>query len=155
MDIRLFAPGDEQSVAGMIEQTLRITNSTDYPPEEIERLVQSLSADVVLSRSKWVHLYVACEDGRVVGCGGIGPYWDSETESSFFMVFVHPDSQGQGVGRHIVETLEQDPYFLRAKRVEIPASITAVNFYKKFGYTEKPGKAYPDEEGLYRLEKFR
>lgn len=30
----------------------------------------------------------------------------------------------------IMETLEQDDYFFRAKRIEIPASITAVKFYK-------------------------
>ncbi|WP_207654841.1 hypothetical protein [Pseudoruminococcus massiliensis] len=29
-----------------------------------------------------------------------------------------------------METLEQDDYFFRAKRIEIPASITAVKFYK-------------------------
>lgn len=36
-----------------------------------------------------------------------------------------------------METLEQDDYFFRAKRIEIPASITAVKFYKKFGYDYK------------------
>ena len=60
-----------------------------------------------------------------------------------------------GIGRKIVETLEQDEYFLRAKRVEVPASITAVNFYRKLGYDYKNGVDRPDEEQIYRLEKFR
>ena len=56
---------------------------------------------------------------------------------------------------NIIETLESDEYFLRAKRVEIPASITACEFYKKFGYTYKNGIDKIDEEQLFRLEKFR
>ena len=63
--------------------------------------------------------------------------------------------QKQGIGRRIVETLEQDEFFLRARRIEIPASVTAVEFYKKMGYSCKDGVTTPDEEGLIRLEKFR
>ena len=46
-------------------------------------------------------------------------------------------------------------YFLRAGRIEIPASITGVPFYLKCGYTYKNNVTEPDEEGLIRLEKFR
>ncbi|MBR5454719.1 MAG: GNAT family N-acetyltransferase [Rikenellaceae bacterium] len=70
-------------------------------------------------------------------------------------MFVLPEYQRKGVGRKIMETLENDEYFLRAKRVEIPASITACEFYKKFGYTYKNGIETPDEEQLIRMEKFR
>ena len=37
--------------------------------------------------------------------------------------------------------------------MEIPASITAVDFYRKFGYDYKNGKKELDEEHHYRLEK--
>lgn len=37
--------------------------------------------------------------------------------------------------------------------MEIPASITAVEFYRKFGYDYKNGKKELDEEHHYRLEK--
>ena len=90
-----------------------------------------------------------------MGCGSIGPYWGKEDESSLFTIFVHPDMQGKGVGRLIMETLEKDEFFLRAKRIEIPASITALDFYKKFGYDHKDGLAELDEEQHYKLEKFR
>ena len=53
------------------------------------------------------------------------------------------------------ETLEKDEYALRAKRIEIPASITGLEFYKKLGYDYKDNVTVPDEEGLYRLEKYR
>ena len=66
-----------------------------------------------------------------------------------------PEYQGKGVGKQIIRTLEQDEFFLRAKRIEIPASITAVEFYKKMGYNYKNGIAEMDDEQLYRLEKYR
>jgi hypothetical protein len=54
-----------------------------------------------------------------------------------------------------VETLEGDEYFLRAKRIEIPASITGVPFYLRMGYHYKNGISEPDEEHLIRMEKNR
>ena len=74
---------------------------------------------------------------------------------TMFNIFVLPEYQGKGVGRKIIETLESDDYFLRAKRIEIPASITACPFYKKMGYSYKNGIDVIDEEQLFRLEKFR
>ena len=72
-----------------------------------------------------------------------------------FNIFVLPEYQGKGIGKQIIRTLENDEFFLRAKRIEIPASITAVEFYRKMGYDYKNGIAELDDEQLYRLEKFR
>ena len=99
--------------------------------------------------------YVAVDKETIIGCGAVGPYWDKEDESSLFNIFVAPEYQGKGVGRMIVEALEKDEYFLRAKRIEIPSSITACEFYVKMGYTYKNGIKIPDEEQLLRMEKFR
>ena len=44
---------------------------------------------------------------------------------------------------------EQDELFLRADRIEIPASITAVDFYKKRGYDYKNNVKELDEAGIY------
>nr|MBQ4320231.1 GNAT family N-acetyltransferase [Clostridia bacterium] len=76
-------------------------------------------------------------------------------ESILLTIFVLPDYQGKGIGRQIIETLENDEIFLRAKRIEIPASITAVGFYRKLGYDYKNGIQTPDDEQTIRLEKFR
>lgn len=153
--IRRFEENDALEVANLIARTLRETNIKDYSAEYIENDVKILSAEALIKRSKWTHAYVITKDNIIVGCGSIGPYWGSKTESSLFTIFVLPEYQGQGVGRKIIETLETDEYFLRAKRVEIPASITACNFYRKFGYVYKNGIDATDDEQLYRLEKYR
>ncbi len=155
MNIRRFQADDADEVSALIVATLRTTNIKDYSPEYIENDVKALQPRNILERAGWTHFYVACDGEKIVGCGAIGPYWGKEDESSLFTIFVLPAYQGRGIGRKIVETLERDEYFLRAKRVEIPASITGTPFYRRMGYEYKDGVCVPDQEGLLRLEKFR
>lgn len=155
MEIRRFQEENAGEVSALIAETLRVTNSRDYPPEHIETLVGKLSPEFVLERASWTHYYVAWEDGRIVGCGAVGPYWGSVDESSLFNIFVAPDCQGKGIGRAMVDALEQDEYALRARRIEIAASVTGEPFYLKLGYTHKNGVTEPDDECLLRMEKFR
>ena len=129
MIIRSFCEADAEKVSALIIHTLQASNSKDYSAETISALEKKMQPSGVLERASWTHFYVAEEGGDIIGCGAIGPYWGSETESSLFTIFVLPEYQGMGIGRKIIETLEQDEYFFRAKRVEVPASITAVNFY--------------------------
>ena len=114
-------------------------------------------AGIVAHRGFW-----NCEDAgyaknsiAALRCAQEAGFWGSETESILLTIFVHPDYQGKGVGRKLIETLERDEYFLRADRIEIPASITAVGFYQKMGYDYKNGISMPDEEQHVRLEKYR
>ena len=153
--VRKFVNSDADEVSALIIRTLRTTNIKDYSEEFIENDVKNFTPEGVLGRASWTHFYVICDGDTIVGCGAIGPYWGKEDESSLFNIFVLPEYQGKGVGRKIIETLEQDEFFLRAKRVEIPASITACDFYRKLGYTYKNGVDVVDEEQLFRLEKFR
>ncbi|HEL0682326.1 TPA: GNAT family N-acetyltransferase [Streptococcus equi subsp. zooepidemicus] len=155
MRVRRFEITDAEEVSALIVTTLRTTNIKDYSAEYIENDVNALQPNNILERASWMHFYVVCDDEKIVGCGAIGPYWGKENESSLFTIFVLPEYQGKGIGRTIIETLEQDEYFLRAKRVEIPASITGTPFYRKMGYDYKNGITTPDEEGLLRLEKHR
>ena len=155
MIIRRIEPKDAGNVSALIVRTLREVNTKDYSREYIENDVQKLQPKDILERAKWTHFYVVCDEDKIVGCGAIGPYWGKVDESSLFTIFVLPEYHGQGIGRKIIDTLEKDEYFLRANRIEIPASITATPFYIKMGYTYKNGISVPDEEGLIRLEKHR
>ena len=155
MQIRLFQETDANEVSKLIAKTLRTTNSKDYSSEYIENDVKVFTPEYLIQHSQWTHFYVVCDEDIIIGCGAIGPYWGKQDESSLFTIFVLPEYQGKGIGRKIIETLENDEFFLRAKRVEIPASITACEFYRKMGYDYKNDINVVDEEQLFRLEKFR
>ena len=155
LEIRRFHPEDAIETSQVIAKTLLISNSKDYSREYIESTIASHSAEIISERAKEGHMYVVCDNSRIIGCGAIAGYWGSITESILLTIFVLPEYQGKGIGKQIIKTLEQDEYFLRAKRIEIPASITAVEFYKKMGYRYKNGVAKLDDELIYRLEKYR
>ena len=155
MKIRRFQEKDAGAVSALLATTLRTTNIKDYSSEYIENVIKTHQPQNILERASWTHFYVVCDNEKIVGCGAIGPFWGKTDESSLFTIFVLPEYQGNGIGRKIIQTLEQDEYFLRAKRVEIPASITATPFYRKMGYNYKNGITTPNSEGLLHLERFR
>lgn len=155
MHIRHFSDADAAELSALIRQTLKVTNSKDYPPAMIEDLVKTHTEDYLKQRAAQTHFYVAEDQSRILGCGAIGPWDGREDECCLYSIFVHPDWQGRGLGRFIIERLEQDPYCLRAARIEVPASLTAVPFYLKLGYQYKAGMKEPDERLLVSLEKYR
>jgi GNAT superfamily N-acetyltransferase len=155
IEIRLFRDTDAEKTAEMIATTLKISNSRDYSEKFIEENIKSHDADVLIQKAKKGHFFVACDKEKIVGCGGITGYWGSLTESFIMTFFVLPDYQKQGIGKKIMQTLENDEIFKRAERIEIAASITACDFYKKMGYTLKDATRGVDEYGTIRLEKFK
>ena len=151
--VRRFIPSDAGDVQNIIHRGLREINGRDYPAKRIQEYCGYFTVEKIRSQAETAHMYVAVsDDGRVAGTGTIAPFWGSETESILLTVYILPDLIGQGIGTAIIHALEQDEYALRAKRIEIPSSVTAVDFYRKMGYGFKDG-GEPDEEGLIRMEK--
>ena len=154
INIRRFKLGDETGVVDVVKKDVLAENIKDYTEEAIKHLVESHNEELIKRRSEAFHCYVLESDEKIIGVGMIGPYWDSLIESSFFTIFIDPELKGNGLGRKIIETLQNDEYYLRAERVEIPASITAVEFYKHFGYGFKRFGHIVDGEGILRMEKY-
>lgn len=154
INIRPFKDGDEVDASKVITKTLMTVNIKDYPKEFMEKLSETMNPELIKKRSEIFDAYIVTDDKKIIGIGMCGPYWDSLTESSFFTIFLDPDYEGMGIGRKIIETLEQDKYFLRADRVEIPASLTALEFYRHFGYGFKKLGNIANEQGEYKLEKY-
>ena len=154
MEIRIIKENEYAETAKMIERATKFSQFAKfYPQISIDDVIKSLNEDGVKERASWTHFYVIKEEEKIVACGAIGPYWGSETESSLFSIFVDPNYQLNGYGRKIIETLEQDQYFKRAKRIEVPASMSAIPFYRKMGYEHKNGKLN-FEDGHFALEKY-
>ena len=155
INISLFDKADAEAVSAVIAKTADECNAKDYPEQYIADMKNAFEPGDVIRRASWTHFYVVEADGRIVGCGAIGPFWDSLTESCLFTIFVLPEMQGHGLGRRLIEALEADEYGRRAERIEVPASITAHGFYYAMGYRYKGGEKHLDEKELvYRMEKF-
>ena len=153
MEIKIVEENDFEELHTMIAKTCRESFKIYYPKPYIEKTIESLSVEALKNRASWTNFYVAKIEGKIVGCGAIGDYWGSLTESSLFTIFVDPDMQGKGIGKKIIETLEADDFAKRANRIEIPAGIVAIPFYKKMGYDFKNNELVY-ENGHFALEKF-
>lgn len=155
MNIRRFKEEDAEAVSSIVCRNFIEVNSRDYPLEDMEKLALEYTPEKILQINSYAHTYVLCDDNTIVATGSISSFWGSETESILLTIFVLPEYHGKGLGKKIIETLEEDEIFLRANRVEIPASITASKFYEKMGYHYKNNTKVLDDEGHYRMEKFR
>ncbi len=155
MQIRRFQDADAEPIAKLVRRNLLEVNTKDYTCYEMVELANGYTAEKIRDIAACAHMYVACDGCDIVGTGTISSLWGSETESVLLTIFVLPEFHKKGIGKAIIEALEQDDYFLRASRIEIPSSITACTFYEKMGYRYKGGIKELDDEGLYRMEKYR
>lgn len=146
---------DAKEIVNLIIRNFKEINVKDYGEKAIEALVATYDVKWFKNVSEYANVYVFWKEDQIVGVGSISSFWGSLTESILLTIFVLPEFHRQGIGSYIIDTLESDSLFLRAERIEIPASITAVEFYRKQGYDYKNGIRELDEEQHYRLEKFR
>lgn len=154
MNIKIIEEYEIEQTSKMIENAVRFSQFAKFYPQcSLDYVVESLDYEGIKKRMTWTHFYVLKDEDKVIGCGAIGPYWDSETESCLFSIFVDSDYQGRGLGKMIVKVLEQDEFFKRAKRIEVPASMSVIPFYRKLGYEHKNGELIY-EDGHFALEKF-
>lgn len=152
--VRKYKEQDAEAIVNLIRRNFLEVNVKNYGEKAMKELANKHDVNWFKGVASYANVYVFCVEDDIIGVGSISSFWGSLTESILLTIFVLPELHGNGVGRYIIQTLEQDELFLRADRIEIPASITAVEFYRKQGYDYKNGIRKLNDEGHYRLEKF-
>lgn len=153
--VKPYYEENAEEIVNLIIRNFREVNVKDYGEKAIAELVATHDVEWFKGVAEYANVYVFWNKSKIVGVGSISSFWGSPTESILLTIFVLPELHGQRIGSYIIDTLEKDELFLRAERIEIPASITAVEFYRKKGYDYKNGIKELDDEQLYRVEKFR
>ena len=152
--VRRFENDDVQKVIDIIVDNLLEINSKDYGIEIMEKLAATYNETKIIELSKRSHMYVFLINDNIVGVGAIANYYNKKDEAILLSIFVRPDYHNKGIGKEIINTLENDEIAKNSKRIEIPSSITALNFYLKCGYYYKNGINELDNDKHYRLEKY-
>ena len=108
INIQRFEEKDAEEIVKLIHRAMFETNIFDYSKEDLVKDAENITVPSIIERASWTHFYVFRDEETIIATGAIGPYWDSPTESSFFTIFVLPEYQGRGVGKLIINTLEDD-----------------------------------------------
>lgn len=125
--IRPAREADAEAISRVIVQTLRLSNAADYPPQVIERVATNFDAGGVLGLLESRQVFVALDDERVVATASLA----GDVVRS---VFVLPEMQGRGVGKALMRHIEAVALAAGVQCLRVPASLTAVPFYKALGY---------------------
>ena len=89
-----------------------------------------------------VTFLVARRNGRALGCGGLLNHGDGSAEIK--RMWVDPDARGLGLGRKLLDAIEQEARVLGVQTLRLETGIRqpeAIGLYRAAGYTEIP--AFP------------
>ena len=126
--IREIEQQDFSDALNCIQRSVKIINGPHYPDKIISyQLTVHYTPEWMKTTIKDKYFIVAVQDNQVVGTGALK---DNELRS----IFVDPFYQNEGVGRIIVQHLEQYALSKGYTSIFLESSITAVRFYEKLGY---------------------
>jgi putative acetyltransferase len=127
MILRTATAADRASICGVHRSSARSLGGGFYTHEEIERWVHALTPDRYTTYID--RIVVAEEDGAIVGFAWMGD------DGRLHALYVAPGAAGKGVGSALLQQVEQ----LAAERgltsVHLEASLNAVPFYERHGFT--------------------
>lgn len=125
--IRQAREADADAISDVIVQALRLSNAADYPPQVIERVAANFDAAGVRALMASREVFVALDGARVVATASLA----GDVVRS---VFVLPERQGHGLGKALMTHVEDVARAAGVQQLRVPASLTAVPFYKALGY---------------------
>lgn len=129
MLVRYYQPSDVGQIIRLFFDTIHQINSRDYTPEQI-----AAWAPTVPDETQWAERYhtrivfVAEADSVIVG------FAELEPTGHIDCFYCHHAYQGRGVGKRLVQRLEQEARSLGLKRLFAEVSITARPFFEHMGF---------------------
>lgn len=139
--IRHATAEDAAAISRVVVQTVQESNAKDYPQTIIAQVIQSFSPERVAARMSDRQVFVALDEGALVGTGSL-------EGTKVRSVFVVPSQQGRGIGRALMGHIEHFAKAQGISRLEVPASITAEGFYRTIGYKAIRDEYYGDERTI-------
>ena len=128
LQVRLCQPNDISQILEIRKKIFLHFAPSSYSPKEVQALIDDIKPSELQEMTGNKSLFVAEENGQVVGCGG----WFGD---SVRHMYVSPDMTKKGIGSVILGTLEQD-YKNRSGNSVIKAGVILYTrpFYEKNEY---------------------
>ena len=140
---RRAEPADLPELWALRTRAVRTSCASHYAPDVIDAWCASPAPEslprLVAAGGAWV----AEENGRVLG------YAILEMDSGEVdAVFVEPGQQGRGIALRLLAALEAMPAARGVGRLFLSASLNAVPFYQRAGFTSLREELYPHRSGI-------
>lgn len=155
LEIKEYEDKYAEEISKIVVQNMLEVNSKDYGIEFCENSAKDFTIEHVIENfNKRTKVFVALENDIVVGTAGIDKSWyNDDGEYWILTVFVDVSHHGQGIGKMLIQKIEAFGKEMKFKKLVIPASITACEFYHKLGYEYKDRKKELNEDKMYIMEK--
>lgn len=127
-------------------------NIKEHGKDVIDKLSKHFTEDEIKktfpNRTKCL---VALKDNELVGTASIDRYRGDTTGKKYIIltVFVKMKNHHQGIGKELIQKIEEVAVNIGCKELVIPASVYACEFYRKFGFDYLGGKKIQNEDKEY------
>ena len=125
--IRYARPDDGAAISALVQRTVSISNSRDYPAEVVASIVADFGIDKLAARMAQRDVFVCERDDRIVGTISLGG-------DRLRSLFVWPEFQQGGIGAQLVAHLEAHARVKGVRELMLSSSLTARGFYERLGY---------------------
>lgn len=142
MKVRFAKSGDEREITRINVETWHSAYAGIIPAELLaekkidDRRISNWRKTIEEAESRGIRVWVAEDDnGEILGylCGGKSRDDFSGYDYEIYALYVHPDSQKNGVGRMLVDAFRgfigYKPFYLFMAK----GNVVAENFYEKLG----------------------
>jgi len=125
--IRSIEERDLQRVSALIQNTLLVSNLSDYDLEIIGNLLRAFSPERLRALAATRSIYLYEQEGAVLGVIGL-------EGGRVYNFFVSPDRQGSGIGGMLLDFVEEQARNRGQRILAVDSSLTAASFYTSRGY---------------------
>ncbi len=103
----------------------------------LEKFKSHCSAETLESQLKWKQVIVVCRNGEVIGTGSLVNFGTPERAKwSISNFFIAVEDHGKGYGAKLLNHLLTAASTQNVVTIYVPSSRTAIEFYRKFGFSE-------------------
>lgn len=155
IEIKEYNDKYAEEISKIVVQNMLEVNSKDYGLEYCQNSAKAFTVTKVLENfNKRTKVFIALENDVVVGTAGLDKSWyNDDGEYWILTVFVDIAHHKQGIGKMLIHKIEEFAKKMNFKKLVIPASITACEFYHKLGYKYKNDKKELNKDKMYIMEK--
>jgi GNAT superfamily N-acetyltransferase len=141
MTLRPFRPADLQAVRDLVLATIDASFAGVYAPSAVRHFRRHHEAQEILADAAGGYAVVLERGGQIVATGTL------TGKGKITRVYVRPDLQGRGLGKRVMEHLEQHARATGRASVFLNASTVAKRFYESLGYRLREAKCHTLEDG--------